>query len=83
MPTTINPQHTLTELLAELDTAVSIGDRTRAVQLEQTILHRLATETAERDAIERRVRTLMKELKLAELARPAIRPARRPRRSAA
>ena len=74
MPTTINPQRSLTELLIELDTAVRAGNRARAVQLEQTILQRLATETAERDAMERRVRAMMEELRRAEMARPAIRP---------
>lgn len=74
MPTPNNMQRPLTELLAELELAVRIGDRARATQLEQTILQRLATETAERDAMERRVRALMEELKLAELTRPAIRP---------
>src|SRR5262245_27559219 len=74
MPTTINPQHPLAGLLAELDAAVRAGDRARATQLQQTILQRLATETAERDAIERLVRALMEKLKLAEVAWPVIRP---------
>ncbi|MGH9842093.1 MAG: alpha/beta hydrolase, partial [Blastocatellia bacterium] len=69
MPTPINPQCPLTELLAELEAAVRAGDRARAVQLEQTILQRLATEAAEHAALERRVRELM-----AQLARTPARP---------
>jgi len=75
MPTHNDPQRPLAELLTELEAAVRVRDRARAAQLEQTILKRLATETAERDAIERRVRALMEELKLAEMARPAMPPA--------
>lgn len=62
MATTNNPQRPLAELLAELEAAVQRGDGVRAVQLEQTILQRLATEAADRAAIERRVRALMAEL---------------------
>jgi esterase/lipase superfamily enzyme len=74
MPTTNNPQRPLDELLAELEAAVRALDRARAVRLEQIILQRLATEAAERDALERRVRDLMKELEVAATAQPAARP---------
>lgn len=62
MAITNNPQRPLAELLAELEAAVQRGDRLRAVQLEQTILQRLATEAADRAAVERRVRALMQQL---------------------
>jgi esterase/lipase superfamily enzyme len=71
MPTTNNPQRPLAELLAELEIAVRAGNRLRAVQLEQSILQQLATEAAERDATERRVRALMEQLKLASATPPA------------
>jgi esterase/lipase superfamily enzyme len=75
VPTPNIPQRPLAELLSELDMAVRAGDRARATRMEQTILQRLATETAERDAIERRVRALMEELKHVEIALPAMPPA--------
>ena len=59
MPTPARP---LVELLTELESAVRAGDRSRAVELERAILRRLATETADRDGLERRVRALMSEL---------------------
>ncbi len=62
-------QRPLAELLTELEAAVRAGDRARATALEQTILQRLATEAADRDGLERRVRVLM-----AELDRPAASP---------
>lgn len=62
MPTSANPQRPLAELLAELETAVRAGDRDRATQLEREILQRLATEAADRAAIERQVRALLAEL---------------------
>ena len=62
MPTPNPSQRSLAELLAELETAVQRGDRLRAVQLEQTILQRLATEAADCAAVERRVRELMQQL---------------------
>ncbi len=71
MPTSNNPQRPLAELLAELEIAVRAGNRLRAVQLEQIILQRLATEAAERDATERRVRALMEQLKLTSATSPA------------
>ncbi len=72
MPTPTNPQRPLAELLAELEAAVRAGDRLRAVQLEQTILQRLATEAAEHAGLERRVRELMAQLAQAA-ARPRVR----------
>ncbi len=74
MPTHNNPQQTLTELLAELDAAVRAGDRARAVQLEQTILQRLATEAADCANVERRVRAVMAELQEAALRIKAFNP---------
>lgn len=62
MPTSANPQRPLADLLAELETAVRIGDRNRATQFEREILQRLATEAADRAAIERQVRALLAEL---------------------
>lgn len=59
MPTPARP---LAEMLTELESAVRAGDRSRAVQLEQAILQRLATEAADRDELERRLRALMSEL---------------------
>jgi hypothetical protein len=55
-------QRPVAELLAELEAAVGAADRDRATQLERTILQRLATEAADRDAVERRVRELMATL---------------------
>lgn len=62
MPTLPNLQPVLADLLLELETAVRAGDRIRATQLEQAILQRLATEAADRAAIERQVRALLAEL---------------------
>ena len=59
MPTAATP---LVELLTELESAIRAGDRSRAVRLEQAILQRLATEGADRDNMERRVRGLMANL---------------------
>lgn len=50
------------DLLAELEVAVRDGDRDRALQLEQKILKRLASDSAESAALERRVRDLMAAL---------------------
>ncbi|MEK6405601.1 MAG: alpha/beta hydrolase [Acidobacteriota bacterium] len=74
MATLTNPQRPLIDLLTELEAAVRAGDRARAMQLEQTILQRLATEAADQAAVERRVRALMAELKLAEPDQPNTRP---------
>lgn len=52
------PQRPLTELLVELEAAARNGDRDRATELEREILQRIATETAEREALERRVQAL-------------------------
>src|SRR5438128_4275599 len=62
MPTPPNPLRPLADLLAELEAAVRNGDRARAMQLEQTILQRLASEAADRAGLERRVRALMAAL---------------------
>ena len=73
MTTPNNPQQTITELLAELEAAIRNNNRVRAVQLQQTILQRLATETADREALERRVRELMQ--RLAQVPRvPTVEP---------
>lgn len=68
MPTPETPQPPLADLLTELEAAVRAGDRPHAARLEQTILQRLATESADRAGLERRVRALM-----AELDQPAAR----------
>jgi esterase/lipase superfamily enzyme len=62
MPAPTNPLRPLPELFIELEAAVRAGDRGRATQLEQAILQRLATEAADRAALEIRVRALMAEL---------------------
>jgi esterase/lipase superfamily enzyme len=62
MPTPTNPKRPLSELLTELEAAVWAGDRARATQLERAILQRIATESADRAAVERHVRVLMVEL---------------------
>lgn len=62
MPSPNTPQRSLTELLTDLDAAVRAGNRTRAVELERMILQRLASEAADRAAVELRVRELMKRL---------------------
>jgi esterase/lipase superfamily enzyme len=62
MSTPTNPQRPLAELVTELEAAVRTGDRARATQLEHTILQRLATEAADRAALETCVRALMAEL---------------------
>src|SRR5262245_43952067 len=69
MPTPTNPQRPLADLLTELEAAVRTGDRAHAMQLEQTILQRLASEAADRASLERRVRALM-----AEMDQPATGP---------
>lgn len=69
MPTFNHPQPSLTELLAELESAVRAGNRQCATQLEQLILQRLKADSDERDAVERRVRELMQRLD-----RPAAQP---------
>ncbi|MGH8479576.1 MAG: alpha/beta hydrolase, partial [Gammaproteobacteria bacterium] len=69
MTTSTISERPLAELLTELETAVRAGDRVRATALEQMILQRLATEAADCDDVERRVRALM-----AELDRPAAGP---------
>ncbi len=62
MPTPAATHRPLSDLLTELEAAVRAGNRSRAVQLEQAILQRLAAEVADHAALERRVRALMSEL---------------------
>lgn len=62
MPTPNHPQRSLAELLIELEAAVRAKDKSRAMQLQQTILQRLASEAADRAATELRVRELMRRL---------------------
>ena len=50
MPIPTHPPRPLADLLTELEAAVRAGDRARATQLEQTILQRLTSETADRAA---------------------------------
>lgn len=59
----------LTELLAQLETAVRAGNRARALELVRQIQQQLVRETHEQAAVERRLREL-----LAELNRPVARP---------
>jgi esterase/lipase superfamily enzyme len=73
MPTINDSQRTLHELLVELEAAIRAHNRARAVQLQQTILQRLATETADREAVERRVRELMQQLAQAPRV-PTVKP---------
>ncbi|MEO1400159.1 MAG: alpha/beta hydrolase [Cyanobacteria bacterium J06635_1] len=62
MVTSPASQPPLADLLKALEAAVLAGDRAQATQLEQTILQRLASEAAQRDEIERRVRKFMQIL---------------------
>ena len=52
----------LARLVAELEAAISEGDRARAVRLESEILQRIAAGAAEGARYERQVRALMSEL---------------------
>lgn len=52
----------ISDLLAELEAAVHDGDRDRALQLEQKILKRLASDSAQSADVERQVRALMADL---------------------
>ena len=70
MPTT--NQATLTQLLAELETAVRTGNRTRAAELARVIQQRLATESAERAVIEARVRALLQQLDVPAAPAPSV-----------
>jgi esterase/lipase superfamily enzyme len=56
------PAPSLTDLIEALEAAVRAADRERAMQLEQLILQRLATEASEHAAVERQVRALLAEL---------------------
>ena len=49
----------LAVLLKALEAAVLVGDRERAMQLEQLILQRLANEASDHAAVERQVRALL------------------------
>ncbi len=72
MPTPNNPQRSLTELLTELEAAVRAKDKLRALELERTILQRLASEAADRAIVELRVRELMRKLD-EPVAKPTVR----------
>lgn len=54
--------HTLTELIAQLEDAVRVGNQERARELAREIQQRLVTETADLANTERRVRALLAEL---------------------
>jgi len=58
----------LPELLTQLEAAVRVGDRARALELARQIQQQLVRETSEQAAVERQLREL-----LAELNRPAAR----------
>lgn len=58
----------LQQLLTELTAAVRQGDRARALELARQIQQRLATEAADRAAVERQVRALLAELDTARSA---------------
>lgn len=62
MQSNIPSSQSLDELLLELESAVQAGNYERAIQLEQLILHRLATEAVEREILERQVGGLMRDL---------------------
>lgn len=74
MPTPNNPQRSLTELLTDLEAAVRAKDKLRALELERTILQRLASEAADRVIVELRVRELMRKLDQ-PVAKPTVRSA--------
>lgn len=68
MPVSIpEPAPSLTDLLAALKAAVLAGDSERAIQLEQLILQRLATEASDHAAVERQMRALLAELDASKL----------------
>ena len=62
----------LTQVLQDLTAAVRAGDGNRALDLARQIQQRLATEGAERAALERQVRALLAELDAARLAKTRI-----------
>jgi esterase/lipase superfamily enzyme len=62
MPAPGSTERTLAELVADLETAVEAGDFSLAIQIERSILRRLASEAADRANVERRVRELMARL---------------------
>lgn len=62
MPISTHSHRSLANLLSDLEAAVRAGDRPRALYLEQEILQRLATETADHACIERELRALLAEL---------------------
>src|SRR6185436_12124979 len=64
MPRSTPPERTLDELLADLEAAVASGDTALAEEIRSSIERRLATEAADRAAVERRVRELTSELTL-------------------
>jgi esterase/lipase superfamily enzyme len=67
MTTSITPEPTLAELLAQLETAVLAGDHDRAIELQRVILQRLTRESSKLVNVEREVRALMEELERREL----------------
>lgn len=66
MPASTSPEQPIDELFTELEAVVRAGNRVRALELEQIILQRLATEAADQAALERRIRALMAELDVPE-----------------
>lgn len=66
---------TLAQLLEALTAAVRRGDRTQALELSCRIQQRLASEAADRAAVERQVRALLAQLdEVATSARPLLQP---------
>src|SRR5215472_5506846 len=52
----------LSAWLADLESAVAVGDRAKALELARQIQQRLATEAANHSSMERQVRALLAEL---------------------
>jgi esterase/lipase superfamily enzyme len=62
MNDTLNPNHSLKDLLRDLEQAIAQRDQTLAATIERTILQRLFMADAERVEIERQTRALMQKL---------------------
>jgi esterase/lipase superfamily enzyme len=62
MNDTLNPNHSLEDLLRDLEQAVAQRDQALAATIERTILQRLFMADAERVEIERQTRALMQKL---------------------
>lgn len=60
---------TFAELLSQLETAVRVNDRVRALELAREIQQRLVEAEQERAAVERQVRALLAELQAAQGSR--------------